>query len=74
MVVSLKLCGEGLIVLGGYFLGALTFPTIFCETGSGRSGPLISTEDTIESIVGTILALSTRAVKCYVLAHSDVDS
>ena len=43
----------------------------FRETGSGLSGPRISTADTIESTVGTILALSTRAVMRYVLAVSE---
>lgn len=72
MVVSLKLCDEELMSLGGFFSGAHTFPTMFHETGSGCSGPRISTEDTIESMVGIILTLSTRAVKRYHIGYTPV--
>ena len=73
MVAFVKLCDEGLVVLEGSFLGGHTFPAMFCKTGSGCSEPRILTEDTIESTVGTILALSTRTVKRYVLAASGLD-
>jgi hypothetical protein len=70
MVASLKLCDEGLLSFEGSFSGVHTFPTIFSKTDSAHSGPHISTEDTIQSKVGTIVALSTRLVKRYVLGGS----
>ena len=70
MVASVMLRVRGMMCFEGPFLGAHTFLAVFRETGSGLSGPRISIEDTIKSTVETILALSTRAVKRYVLAHS----
>lgn len=69
MVVSVKLCDEGLMSSEGAFLGVHTFPIIFRETGSGPSGPQIFTEDLMETTIGTIATLSTRAVSSGISGH-----
>ena len=67
MVALVKVFDEGLLVLEGSFSGEHTCSTMFCNTGSGCSEPRILIEGTIENMVGIILALSTRTVKCCVL-------
>ena len=53
-------------------MDTLTFRTMIRKIGPGRSVPRISTEDTIESTIGTILALSSRTAKYYVIVGSEV--
>jgi hypothetical protein len=53
---------RGMVGLEGSFSGTHTFPIVFGETGSGLSGPQILAEEPMEATIGTIHALSTRAV------------
>ena len=46
MVASVMLRDRGIVCLEGPFSGVHTFPMVFRETGSGLSGPRISTEET----------------------------